>query len=212
MKLLALRTLLGGLQKELQATRHLRHGLLAVAVLILGEAGLRWSDRLDAAGQRLRELRAELGELRAQTRDEAGLRASLALLETARRTVDSRLWQVSSEATGQARMKDWLDEILKRAGATGPKIALSSARVAGAAKQAGATTSDAGLREIRATVTAGFSPALLEQALFEIEGGEALAVIEALAASRRDRRIEFTVRVLFRIAPPPAVVPRGGTS
>lgn len=197
----------GRLRQELRASRKLSYGLFILAALALGEAGLRWSDRLAAGEKRLQDLRSEARSLRAQVSDEAALRESLAALQAARGVADARLWSVSSDATGQARTKDWLGGILKSAGVTQPNIVLSAPRPFAEHKEiVKREAGDAGdeLREIRATVTIGFTPALLEQLLAAIEAGEPLAVVEALAVSRRDRRIELTARVLFRVVRSPA--------
>lgn len=190
------------MRQELRISRKLSFGLLLLSMLALGEVGLRWSDHLAANEKRLLELRGEAHRLRSQLSDEAALRESLAALEKARGVADARLWSVSSDATGQARTQDWLSNILKNAGVTQPNIVLSTPRPFAERRETGGRgegSSGDELREIRATVTTGFTPALLEQLLAGIEAGEPLAVVEALNVSRRDRRIEFTVRVLFRV-------------
>ena len=55
-------------------------------------------------------------------------RRQLRDLELAQKSVDERLWRVSSDAVGQARLKDWLTELLKKAGAKNPNLVLSSPR------------------------------------------------------------------------------------
>lgn len=189
--------------RELRGSRRLQLALLAFIAIAATEGGLRWSDRLTARERQLQELRGELRDLRAQSRDEAELRQALAKLAEARRELDARLWRVPSEAIGQARLKDWLGDLAKRAGVTNPTLTLSAAKPLSSADKAASAELRA-VQELRAVVGYGFTPEALERTLAAIEGGEALAAVEALNASRRDRRVEMTVRVLAHVEPRPA--------
>ena len=193
--------------QELRRSRRLQLVLLAFLLLAVAEGGLRWNDRLAARERQLQQLRSELRTLRAQSRDEAALRQSLDALAQARRDVETRLWRVSSEAIGQARVKDWLESVLKRAGAARTTLTLAAAKPFAAADKEGVPAELRALQEIRATVTFAFAPAVLEDVLAAIEAGEAFATIEALAVSRRDRRVDMTLRVLTRVAAAPAETP-----
>ncbi|MBV6477087.1 MAG: hypothetical protein KJZ92_04485 [Rhodocyclaceae bacterium] len=194
------RDLIGTTWRELRGSRRLQLALLAFVVIAAAEGGLRWSDRLAARERQLQDLRGELRSLRAQSRDEAELRQALAGLAEARRELDARLWRVPSEAIGQARLKDWLGGIAKQAGVANPTLTLSPAKPLLAADKAPAAELGA-VHELRAVLGYAFTPDALERTLAAIEGGEALAAVEALNASRRDRRIEMTVRVLARVEP-----------
>ena len=205
--------------KEVRSNRNLQYGLLAIIGLVCVELGLGWSDTLSVKEKQLQQLRSELRDLRSQSRDEAGLRQQLIELERTQKIIDERLWIVSSEPVGQARLKDWLTAILNKAGAKNFNLVLSSPRVLGAREGSGEarTTAESvskpeavlpsgaakegikNLREVRATLTLVFTPASLEQILFDIEGGKPLATIESLNVSRRDRKVEMTVRVLMQI-------------
>lgn len=205
--------------QEIRSNRNLQYGLLAIALLACGEWGLEWSDGLTAKENDLQRLRGEVRALRTQSRDEAALRSQLSELKSMQEIVDRRLWLVSSDAVGQARLKDWLTTILKSAAAKNYKLVLSSPRDVGAREgsadaestAAGAGQATAGtavatsgegvksLREVRATVSMAFTPAALEQVLLDIEGGEALAMVESLTVNVRDRKVDMTVRVLLQI-------------
>ena len=221
------RNLLNEFLGEIRSNRKLQYGLLAILLLACGEWGLGWSDTLSAREKQLQQLRGELHALRNQSRDEHALRRQLRDLELAQKSVDERLWRVSSDAVGQARLKDWLTELLKKAGAKNPNLVLSSPRalggrdgsgqlesqVAAATNLDGMTPASAAtaekeraqsLREVRANVTLVFTPATLEQILLDIEGGEPMATVESLNVSKRDRKIDMTVRVLMRIVQPDA--------
>jgi hypothetical protein len=184
---------LGKLVREFQQSRRLQLGLAAVLLLVGVEGCLRWIDHLAARERQLQEVRSELGTLRTQSGDESALRQSLADLVRAREAVDARLWAVSSEAVGQARLKDWVSGIINRVRAQNYTLAVSTARPVGGNAEAG------DLREIRATTSMTFTPAVLEMVLGEIEGGEAFANVEALNVDQRQRRVELTLRVLMRI-------------
>ena len=213
-------------QQEIRSNRLLQYGLLAIALLACVELALSWSDALSAKEKKLQELRSELRSLRNQSRDEGALRDQLAELKSMQEVIDQRLWVVSSDAVGQARLKDWLTTILKKAASKNFNLVLSSPRAMGAregnaeaeksstavgknseAKAASGNAASArdnvkNLRELRANLTLAFTPAVLEQVLSDIEGGDPLATLESLNVNRRDRKIDMTVRVLMRIAQP----------
>ena len=212
---------LNGYLQEIRSNRLLQYGLIAVVLLGCTELALRWSDGLVAKEEQLRTLRNELHALRNQSRDEGALRRQLHALEGVQRVVDQRLWVVSSDAVGQAHLKDWLTAIIKKAGSKNFNLVLSSPRAMGAreggsseissarsddmrSKAAAGTTNSAqdglkSLREVRANLTLPFTPASLEQVLSDIEGGEPLATVESLSVNRRDRKVDMTVRVLMHI-------------
>lgn len=198
--------------RELKQNRRLQIGAIAVAVLLCVEGGLAWRDRLAAKEQQLRQVGGELRTLRAQSRAEAALRQARDDMALSRMELESRLWTVSSEAVGQARLKDWLKTIATNAKVIGPNLALAAAKPREEeAPTEGTDTAGAGtgtepggekkarLYEMRATLSLPFSPEILEHVLADIEGGAALASVESLTVSRRDRRIELTVCVLTRV-------------
>ena len=114
---------------EIRSKRSLQYGLLAMALLFCSELLLQWTDWQDAQEKQWQQLRSELRTLRHQSRDEATLRNQLSELEAQQRIVGERLWRVSSEAVGQARLKDWLGEQLKKAGINKFRLTLSTPTV-----------------------------------------------------------------------------------
>ncbi|MDP2367509.1 hypothetical protein [Rhodoferax sp.] len=195
---------------ELRGNRRLLAGLAIVALVVVIEGGLRWSDWLGAQQITLTKLRAELSDLKTHTRDEAALRTALSQAQRMGNAMDARLWSVSSEAVGQARMKDWLTDIVKRSIANQYAVTLAASRELGkpgAADPSGAQGSVQGgtaptLREFRATVSFQLTPRALEGVLLEIEGGEPFAAVETLLVKKQERRVELTVRVIMRIKAP----------
>ncbi|MCC6657125.1 MAG: hypothetical protein IT512_02945 [Rhodocyclaceae bacterium] len=197
---MAPRELLDRTWRELRSSRRLRLALLAFAAIAAVEGGLRWSDRLVTRERQLQELRGELRGLRAQSRDEAELQQELERLTGARRALDAQLWRVPSDAIGQARLKDWLGDVLKKAGAANPILKLAEIKpLAGADKTV--VEELRAVHELRAVISFGFTPDALEKVLAAIEDGGQIALVEALNVTRRERRAEMTVRVLARIAP-----------
>lgn len=205
---------------SLRQSRRLQVGMVLIALLVAGEGVLRWNDHLTDKLEQLQKMRSELRNLRNQTRDEAALHKTLADLRQARETVDSRLWVVSSEAVGQARLKDWLKATLKRAGIVSQSLKISAAQPVnerGRGERYSPSTnssniapaqntmpdtdaaSQPGLRQINATLNIPFTPATLEQLLGDIEGGDAYAGVEALTIMQRERRAELTIRILLRV-------------
>ena len=197
--------------QDIRSNRKLQYGLLAIALIVCVEWGMQWSDSLAAREKQLQQSRSEVRMLRNQSRDEEGLRQLLSELDSAQQAVDKRLWVVSSEAVGQAQLKDWLTDLLKKAKVRDFKLVLSSPRVlgqsdrrdpsAGSATESGSASKDdpKSLRELRANLTLSFTPETLEKVLLDIEGGESLAVVESLTVKRQDRKVEMAVRVLVRI-------------
>ena len=197
--------------QDIRSNRKLQYGLLAIALIVCVEWGLQWSDSLAAREKQLQQSRSEVRMLRNQSRDEEALRQLLSELDSAQQAVDKRLWVVSSEAVGQAQLKDWLTDLLKKAKVRDFKLVLSSPRVlgqsdrrdqsAGSGTESGSASKDnpKSLRELRANLTMSFTPETLEKVLLDIEGGESLAVVESLTVKRQDRKAEMAVRVLMRI-------------
>lgn len=183
---------------ELRANKRLLYGLAAIALVIVVEGGLRWSDWLGQQQATLTTLQTDLTTLKSHARDEAALRATLAQAKRMGESTDIRLWTVSSEAVGQARLKDWLTDIVKRSIANQYAVTLAASRELGkpGSSGSGATSS---VREFRATVSFQLTPRALEDVLFEIEGGEPFAAVETLLVKKQERRVEITVRVLMRI-------------
>lgn len=200
--------------QDFRSNRKLQYGLLAIILIVSMELGIRWTESLDTKEKQLQQLRSEVRTLRNQSRDEDALRRLLSALETSQQTVDKRLWVVSSDAVGQAQLKDWMTKLVQKAGVKNFKLTLSSPRPLGQtdrSEPSEGATAGAGsrntigknflkdMRELRASLTMPFAPDTLEKVLLEIEGGEPLAVVEFLNVKRQDRRAELGVRILMRI-------------
>lgn len=200
---------LRALTDEIRGNRKLQYGLLAIIAILAVELGLSWSDSLSARERRLQELRTELRQLRGQSRDETALKATLAELESAQAGIEKRLWVVSSDPVGQAKLKDWLTTLAKKTGAQNFKLVLSAPKAAtersaaSAAGGTGGTQENAfGLREFRADIGFTFTPEALERVLYAIESGETLASVESLSVVLRSRKAELGVRVVMRLGQP----------
>lgn len=187
---------------ELRGNSRLRWGLFAIALVLLVDGALRWSDWVARQQQTLTRFQTELAELKSNARDEASLRSALAQAKTMSDVVDARLWTVSSEAVGQARMKDWLTDIVKRAIANQYAVTLAASRELGKPATSSVPTVSPTLREFRATVSFQLTPRALEGVLLDIEGGEPFAAVETLLVKKQERRVEITVRLIMRIQPP----------
>lgn len=194
--------------RELRANRRLQWGALAILAILVVEGGMRWGDHLSGQQKALLKLQGDVAELRSRVRHQADLEKHLAGLSEVRQAVEERLWSVPSEAVGQARLKEWIEDVLKRSGATGANLTLSGVALPGGRDPLETNPATKGgapdLREFRASVRMNFSPAALEKVLAEIEGGNALGGIESLSVNRRERRAEFTLFVLMRVAHPHA--------
>lgn len=191
---------------ELRGNPRLRYGLALIALVLLVELGLRWSDSIAQQQQTLAKLQSDLSSLKSGMRNETALTQSLAEVKKIGKALDTRLWTVSSEAVGQARLKDWLTEVVKRAIADQYAITLGASQEIGkAAELSGSdsvssmTASNSALREFRATVSFRLTPRALEGVLLEVEGGEPFAAVETLTVKGQERRVEMTLRVLMRI-------------
>jgi len=197
-----MRMLDGETWQAFKANRRLQIGVLLIIMIILFEVGARWVERLSVQRQQLQQLRAELVAVRAQSRNKDALRTSLQEFDRARQVIDAKIWPVSSEAVAQARLNEWLGAVLKRAGVVSPVVRLTGARPLAEEDARGAGTSAGGagrLQEFRAVVRYAFTPETLEKVLAEIESGEAMAAIESLTVNKRERRVEFSVRVMMLV-------------
>jgi len=207
---------------SLRQNRRFQAGLVLIVALVCIEGGLRWNERLDVKLGELQQARSELRSLRRQSRDEASLSKSLADLRQVRQGIDSRLWVVSSEAVGQARLNDWMKSVLKRTGIASQSMKISAVQALNRNDPAGMNPPGTsagnntrlpnegghpGLRQIRITLSFAFTPANLEQILGEIEGGEAYAEVEAMTVFLRERRVELIIRTLMRVDHSAAILP-----
>lgn len=196
---------------DVQANPRLRWGLVLIAAVVLVEGGLRWSDAIAKQQQALGKLQADVVALRTGVKNDAALTGALEASRQTAALVDARLWTVSSEAVGQAKMKDWLTEVVKRNIADQYAINLNVSRELGKRESAGAAAptstsvqadmSVAGVREFRANVSFRLTPRALEGVLLEVEGGEPYGAVESLLVKGQERRVEMTVRVLMRVQP-----------
>ena len=192
---------------DIRANARLRWGLVLIVAVILVDGGLRWNDAVAKQQQALAKMQADVVALKSGLRNESALEESAASARLLAALIDKRLWTVSSEAVGQARMKDWLTEMVKRNIADQYIITLGVSRELG--KQDGAnavnsptTEETSTIREFRANVSFKLTPRALEGVLLDIEGGEPFGVVESLLVKGQERRVEMTVRVLMRISAP----------
>jgi hypothetical protein len=191
------------LRRDLSGNRRLQWGLLAVLVILGVEGGLRWMDNLETQERKLAQLRGQKIQLREQVRDKTALEALLDKAERLKEAARTRLWVVPSEAVGQARQKDWVQNLAQREGIRLQTLVLAAPRA-----NPGGAPPAADIREFRATLTFPFSPAQLEKALAAIETGPAFARIEGLKVNRRMRRVEIEFAMSIQIDPAaPAHIP-----
>lgn len=194
------------MRAEVRTNARLRIGLILIGVVILVDGGLRWTDAIARQEQTLVRLQSDVAALKKGVRNESELKESYDRVKLMQEQLDTRLWTVSSEAVGQARLKDWLTEVVKRSIADQYAVVLSASRELGKpeALNPGAQAADAksngdGLREFRANVSFRLTPKALEGVLSEIEGGEPFSAIESLIVKGQERRVEMTIRVLMRV-------------
>ena len=206
---------------EIKNNRRLQYGLAGIFLIALVEGGLRWRDHSDDQSAELQRLQTEISTLKRQSRDEAALRQTLADLDRIKTELENRVWTVQSEAIGQARLKDWLNDCMVRVGIPDAAIKLSNplqvenTRKYGekivpipGAKRPQEARVDA-IREVRANMVFRFTPEALERLLAELEGGDILVAIDTLVVNRRDMRVEIGIRIPMRLAAAPSGNPPG---
>ena len=184
---------------EFRSNRRLQIGFTAVIFIFIINTALNWNDHLAVEAQKLQDLRSKLSSLRNEVRNEAAIRQRLIDAKKTKQQVNEKLWAVSSEPVGQARLKDWLMGLIVEIKAQNYKLTLANSKQLSAPNAA--KKSDE-LREFRANVSFAFSPESLEDFLAEVESGEHFAALETLIINRKERRIEAMVRVLMRIGEP----------
>lgn len=202
-----LRALLSKAVADIRANARLRWGLALILLVVLVDGGLRWSDAVARQQQALAKLHAEVAALKSGIENESALTGTVESSRLLAALIDKRLWIVSSEAVGQAKMKDWLTEVLKRNVADQYAIALGVSRELGkqesgkSDKSVSASAQTSTIREFRANVSFRLTPRALEGVLLEVEGGEPFGAVESLLVKGQERRVEMTVRILMRIQP-----------
>lgn len=204
----ALQAALTKVVADIRANSRLRWGIVLIVLVVLVDSGLRWSDAVAKQQQVLAKMQADVAALKSGLRNESALQESAASSRQLAALIDKRLWTVSSEAVGQARMKDWLTDMAKRNIADQYIVTLGASRELG--KQDGENTTnpvatnkaDSTIREFRANFSFKLTPRALEGVLLDIEGGEPFGAVESLLVKGQERRVEMTVRVLMRIQAP----------
>ncbi|MGE3347336.1 MAG: hypothetical protein AB7I35_07870 [Ramlibacter sp.] len=193
--------------QEFRRNRRLQWGLAVIAMVLLADGGTRWKERIEAAQQRLAQLQIELATLKRQAKNEGAMSKALLDARRASELADARLWVATSEAVGQARVKDWLTELLKKSGVSNFSVNLTAAKPMAVAPEVPPDSArplptkdeTGGLFEFGAASTFPFTPESLEKVLASIEAGEPLARVESLSVRRNDRRVEMGIRVLIRL-------------
>ncbi|MEN9437750.1 MAG: hypothetical protein RIR09_2405 [Pseudomonadota bacterium] len=204
----ALRVVLAKAVADIRANSRLRWGIVLIALVVLVDGGLRWSDAVARQQQALAKMQADVAALKSGLKNESALQETAESSRQLAALIDKRLWTVSSEAVGQARMKDWLTDMAKRNIADQYIVTLGASRELGKQDGENATNlvatnkADSGIREFRANFSFKLTPRALEGVLLDIEGGEPFAAVESLLVKGQERRVEMTVRVLMRIQAP----------
>lgn len=199
MSIVSDRSVWGRMRAEWRGNRRLQIGLLLILAVLLIEGGLRWNASLHAKQQVLSQLESDLALLRSNAQDESGLRRSLDAANQTQEVIKARMWTVTSEATGQARLKDWLTGVVKAAIADQYAINVQPSRRLGPPEAQSATVPESELREFRATVQFRMTPQALEGVLYDIEAGKPFSTVETLSVKAVERRVELTIRVLMQI-------------
>lgn len=201
-----LQTLLAAQIREFKSNKRLQYGSIAILLIALIDGGLRWSDRITQQAKDLQTLAGEIAALKQQAMNEGLLKEMLANSQTARETVETRLWVAPTDAIGQARLKDWLLDLTARTGISNPNLNLANPRPIEEKEDSAHLNSEtksgtSGLKRFRATLSFRFSPETLERSLMEIEGGAPFAKVDTLVVNKREMRAEIGLTMLIRIVP-----------
>lgn len=199
--------------REFKSNKRLQFGSIAMLLIVLIEGGLRWNDRIIQQTKELQTLTGEIATLKQQALNENLLKELLANSQTARKTVETRLWVAPSDAIAQARLKDWLLDLTARTGIPNPNLNLANPRPIEEKEDAPPQNSEvqsstSGLKRFRATMIFRFSPETLERALMEIEGGVPYAKVDTLVVNKREMRAEIGLTMLIRILPSTDGIPQ----
>lgn len=196
------------LWQEILDNRRLQRGLILILLIATAEIGMRWFEHIEYSENELRKLQEQRVQLQSRSQDENALRKQLQELTLLQKTAESRMWVVPTEAIGQALQKDWLQTLFKDAGVVPQSITLASPRQSSsqATQGSGALVSQPPnhqgaptLHEFRSTLVFSFSPNNLQKILAALEGADLLVQVEALNASRRNRRVEVTINMQMEV-------------
>ncbi|MDE2367958.1 MAG: hypothetical protein KGN16_03220 [Burkholderiales bacterium] len=165
--------------------------LIAVAALIIaGELAARGWDAHQRLDAEVAQVRARAALLAASS-DHDNWAARTHQAAAQRDALRARLWQSPTEAQAQARLRDWLTNAIRSAGAAHATVTLLPLQSEPAASGVDALPA---LRA-RATVNFDLAPNALENALVQIEGGGQLARVDNIDVQGRSRRVEMVVSV-----------------
>lgn len=201
-------TALQKFSNEMRRNRRLQVGVAIIAFVVLWDRAAAWYDRLEGKQQALTQLQIEVSTLKGQARNEVAMQAAIREIRKAAALADARVWVVPSEGIGQARLKDWLVEQMKLAGAGNYTVNLSTPKpLAESAQGSPPSVAPVGvlgpsqppILEFNAVLTFTFTPESLEKILAAVEAGDTMAKVESLSVRRNDRRVELGVRVLMRL-------------
>lgn len=187
-----------------QANPRLRILLSLIALIIIADASLRWLDGVTQQLTRRTELQAEVAQLQRQTRDPQRLQHNLADARLLQQHALHRILLVRSEAQAQARLQDWLTQLVQQNNVQVMALSVGSARpVTEATPQAKHDkTLDTRPRadmSLTANMTVRFTPDALNTLLLALEDAEWIVRIDSLSVRRAERRVDIVLSVPVRI-------------
>jgi Type II secretion system (T2SS), protein M subtype b len=194
---------LARISAEWRGNPRLRWGFWLIVAVLSVESFLRWQDEVLKAKKELAALKSEVQSLQDRQKAETANIARLDGLKLYLQKKQRALNTVSTEALGQARLRDDIAELFEAQKLEAPVVSLQSATPLSTARAPGAagepTKQDPQLRMFRASVSFRFSPEALEQLLGAIEASESFVTVDALLVRAGDRRAELTLSQVMRV-------------
>jgi hypothetical protein len=192
-------SLLTQIQGEWRSNSRLRWGIWVAISVVIVELLLRWQDAAKKSELELAALLSETQSLGSQQKDEKENVARLEKLKSELMQARRALATVSTEAFGQARLRDDIAELFVAQKLEAPVINLLAPTAPVGADPASAAVGDAQLKVFRASVVFRFSPEALEQLLRAIEEPNSFVSVEALQVRAGERRADMTLSQIMRV-------------
>ncbi|MBL8688777.1 MAG: hypothetical protein JNL04_06735 [Rhodospirillaceae bacterium] len=173
---------------EVKSNRRLAIGLAALGLLVWYAVVVALGDQGTRLEAELRGIQAEADRL-ARVGRERDWPQRLAEVERVRQTLESRLWQNTSESVARVDFQDWVSRVAREAGLERPDIRPEASTSVPAIP---------GMVQFNVTLSAAFTPESFHQFLAQTAVAPKLVVVQSVRVEREPlRRVTFLLSAYF---------------
>lgn len=173
---------------EVKSNRRLVIGLAALGLLVWYAVVIALGDQATRLEAELRGIQAEADRL-ARVDRERDWPQRLAEVERVRQTLESRLWQNTSESVARVDFQDWVSRVAREAGLERPDIRPEASTSVPAIP---------GMVQFNVTLSAAFTPESFHLFLAQTAVAPKLVVVQSVRVEREPlRRVTFLLSAYF---------------